>query len=1646
MSYDPNDAKSIFLQAAELPTSGERAAFLEQACAGKPELKARVESLLKTALDPDSLLDQPVAEFGATRMAPPDTSPVSLDFLEASDAAGSLGRLAGYEILEVIGRGGMGIVLRAMDVKLNRVVAIKVLAPELASNPQARKRFLREAQAAAAVSHDHVVTIHAVDDGASGGNKVPLLVMECIVGQSLQEKIDKVGALGLKEILRIGMQIASGLAAAHKQGLVHRDIKPANILLENGVERVKITDFGLARATDDVGITQSGQIAGTPQYMSPEQAMGQPVDQRSDLFSLGSVLYTMCTGRPAFRADSAVAVLRRVCDDTPRPINEVNAEVPDWLIAIVNRLMAKKAEGRFQTAQEVAGLLEKWLAHCQQPATVPRPPMPESVTPVETLNTAAAEPETESSLGAFVTGVLTLFFIAVVGIFAAELTGYLGAERRSFTMTYLIAALMGFLLIAKLASAAFNWLREPATTRSSQEPSIDSRFNHPASTTPPRGTLSRAWDAWWSERDRWITISVQTVLILVYLVCMICFVSMGGSGGQDAEGHVTFGYRLGVPDPWFQFEVYPQPNMPFRTLFNLWSSSVLIGLVGCAAYYVFWQIEKARDPKTSKWNGPALMLGIWGVGALFAVGLGHWQGYAALNKPRVAATQRAPLVDANAAAIDLNGAWDGSRPWRAEFTHVQIKPGLKSVPINGKLTVADGPEGTFRIDAMFDVASRTIEGQFHGDWGGGRMRLVVSDDGNSMEGTYGWLKTVSGEEPVTAHRWDMRRRGKAVNSAQTVVQHPADRLDLPAPDGKPFDLWKHAALVSDRTAAEWVLSIHGKVRINDSDVELKAVSDLPSEPFRLTAVDLEDNPSVTTAGLACFADCRHLRSLRLSGPGLTTEGLAHFKNIGDLTQLNLGGPGLTDVGISHFRTCLRLSHVTLTGLGVTDSGLGHVRELPQLELLSLTGTHLTDAGLTALHSAKQLRDLNVAGTDVTIGGINSLKRALPQCRIVWNGSIIEPTLQPAVAPFDAVQAKAHQAAWAKHLGVDVEHTNSIRMKLQLIPPGEFTMGTAPGAADRLVANPGWYFARWVGERRQAEGPPRVVRISQPMYVGAHEVTVGQFAEFLKDRGYKTEAETDSSGGYSWRDGTWKRDETARWHNPGFLQSPDHPVSNVAWSDAVAFCDWLSRQEGVEYRLPREVEWEYACRAGSTTLFSTGDDPASLEGFANIADAAVLEHHKHMTWAAPWNDGFTFTAPVGSFKPNNFGLFDMHGNVHEWCFDGYDANAYSRLPATDPVGPTDGSRHVYRGGGWDNWLGFCRSADRYGSHSETLRTQWAGFRVVRTFGKSKRQSAMTRRNPPASPEASPTATTEHIELVQTLPVGSLVGRLLRPMDGQRLIAVGSENANDAVVKVWDSETLAEISTWRREEWLKAFEVLPRANRILTVEADKPNGFLVRDDKTFEVLTLFSNHSLAVTSLSASQDGRWLASGDQGGTLNLWQYDRQKNEATPKALSGHSLEVTTLAFSPDGSLLASGSLDKTVRVFDVATGHLKYTLDRATDRITQVAFSPDGQSLAAASWDKMAWVYDLKAGNETGALRGHTDKLTSIAFSPDGKLVATGCFDGMFLVFNRSSGHIVARANAHQNQVFGVAFLGAQPQGQRLATGHRNGMVNVWRLRP
>lgn len=284
----------------------------------------------------------------------------------------TLGRLGRYEVEKVIGFGGMGIVLRGFDRELHRPVAIKMISPRLMSNGTAKERFLREAKAAGAILHPNVIAIHDISES----NGVPWFVMPLVVGPTLQEVIEKNGPLPSKEIIRIGKQIAAGLAAAHQQGLVHRDIKPANILVDNQINRIVITDFGLARREAEESMTQTGMVAGTLNYMSPEQSRGEDVDARSDLFSLGSLLFFLATGVAPFQSKAPMGVIHKIGSESHSNAQSLNPDVPVQLARMIDRLLEKDAVDRFQSASEIEAWLESYLAHLNQPVQTQLPALP----------------------------------------------------------------------------------------------------------------------------------------------------------------------------------------------------------------------------------------------------------------------------------------------------------------------------------------------------------------------------------------------------------------------------------------------------------------------------------------------------------------------------------------------------------------------------------------------------------------------------------------------------------------------------------------------------------------------------------------------------------------------------------------------------------------------------------------------------------------------------------------------------------------------------------------------------------------------------------------------------------------------------------------------------------------------------------------------------------------------------------------------------------------------------------------------------------------------------------------------------------------------------------------------------------------------
>ena len=299
--------------------------------------------------------------------------------------------------------------------------------------------------------------------------------------------------------------------------------------------------------------------------------------------------------------------------------------------------------------------------------------------------------------------------------------------------------------------------------------------------------------------------------------------------------------------------------------------------------------------------------------------------------------------------------------------------------------------------------------------------------------------------------------------------------------------------------------------------------------------------------------------------------------------------------------------------------------------------------------------------------------------------------------------------------------NSLGMQFVRIPAGSFWMGNAETPKALARAYPQLEAKRFtlLGD----EGPVHWVHISKAFELGRHEVTVGQFRRFVQASGYQPESERDGTGGYGYNpaydptttlrgDAFEGRDPRYSWRNPGFAQGDDHPVVNVTWNDAQALADWLTRTEGRRYRLPTEAEWEYACRAGKRTRYPHGDDPAQLTRYANVFDQAAAPHWpRWQAHAVPGHDGQAFTAPVGSYAPNAFGLYDMVGNVWEWVSDWHAADAYAQAPRHDPQGPAQGEVRVRRGGSWHTWPFYARCAYRTWNAPSTRYTL-VGLRLVR----------------------------------------------------------------------------------------------------------------------------------------------------------------------------------------------------------------------------------------------------------------------------------------------------------------------------------------------
>ncbi|QDV35218.1 protein kinase domain-containing protein [Tautonia plasticadhaerens] len=888
MSTDPKRVKEIFLEAAELPDEAARAAFLDRACGEDADLRARVEALLRSHDPAGSFLGTPAAAAADPGLAatlaysastgqhhaatlPGDEAhrgdgDEPLTFLAPSTRPDSLGRIGHYEVLQVLGRGGFGIVFRAFDDVLHRVVAVKVLAPQLAATSPARKRFLREARSSAQVRHENVVRVYEVSE-----QPLPYLAMEFIPGETLQQRLDRVGPVEPAEVVRVGRQIAEGLAAAHAQGLIHRDIKPGNILLEGGAGRVRITDFGLARAADDASISQSGIIAGTPMYMAPEQAKGETLDQRADLFSLGSVLYQMAAGRPPFRANNVVAVLKRVAEDTPRDIREIIPETPQWLCDIIASLHAKDPAGRFQTAREVADLLadcEAQLKASSKLEDFSRIPGRKSASSGKRKRVAAA----------------AALLLPVIALGVTESTGVTKLFRGSTTTDRI---------------------------RDGGDPRGRPDGGRPNDAPPERVALE--FDGVNDYVATPLLYDGSTPLTVEATVRITEWPVHKKHSHSEIVGCTQLaGFGLGTSKEGFYFSAFIGTN--YVTAYTpgddryLNRPIKLAGIIEGQNLRLFVdgkQIARNAFEDQFKPSPEEISLGTSPGSGMPNDGNGYdWAG--TMYGVRISNTARytgdydasAPLTaDRNTMALyrfdegsgdvlhdtsgnGRHGKIVGARWVNAGVPRIGPSPDAKTPPAVAPFTDAD----VQRIAAL--PAAEQVEEV--------RMELVRRNPG--FDGTV--EHKIEGGV-VTELRINT---DKVSDIAPIRVFNALQVLDC---SGTPTPDWRRNGQLADLTPLKG-MNLTGLTHLN----------------LGWTKVD--------DASMVYFKDCKALMSLILTGTQVTDTELAHFKDCKDLTELGLDGTQVSDAGLAHFKGCKKLTLLHIENTRVTDLSL--LRGMPLKEL------------------------------------------------------------------------------------------------------------------------------------------------------------------------------------------------------------------------------------------------------------------------------------------------------------------------------------------------------------------------------------------------------------------------------------------------------------------------------------------------------------------------------------------------------------------------------------------------------------------------------------------------------------------------------------------------------------------------------------------
>ena len=894
-----------------------------------PELRRRVAILEGFRPPPDVTLDQtgPAVETSdaSAKAGPGGPARDILEWLNPAQTANEIGRLGRYRILRVLGAGGMGVVLEGEDPALKRRVALKVMQPRFASDVEARARFLREAEATARLEHEHIVTIHEVAEDPH--RSVAYLAMQLLKGEPLDARLKREGHLSPAECARIGREVAEGLAVAHAAGLIHRDVKPANVWLDQR-GKVKLLDFGLARpAEGESELSDSGQVVGTPAYMSPQQARAEHVDYRTDLFSLGVVLYRMATGEQPFRGPTVMAVLTSLAVDHPPPPREVNPAVPPALSDLIMRLLAKDPADRPASARVVADELGE--ADRPAPAAQPRrnrrwawPVMVAAVLAVA----GGAIIATRNKDGATVSGEgnapVTIvdpdrraaeYVLSVGGIVgvnedgrwinsAAELPG------GRFTLTGMDLRENKSVTDAGLANfEGCTGLTQLRRFRTGVTDVGLAYLKDCKGLTEVNLVSTGVTDAWLAH------LGSCTSLTVLYL-SKTNVTDEGLAHLQNCHGLTL----LDLGDT----KVTDEGLAHFKHCTNL-TSLALFGTnttdVGLAYF---------GDCKDLQWihiGGPGLT----------DAGLAHFKDCKRLK--RLLAYGRG-VTDVGLAHFKdctdlthLNLAGTGVTD--VGLAYFEDCKGLAQLDVRESKVTPKGVEAFARAVPVCEILHDG--GAINAEW-------RAAD----------WVLSEGGV--VTVRVGDKEHQ---VDAGQS-------------PPSAPFRVVR--------------VIFWGNINVTDAGLaHLRGLTHLHTLGLLGTGV--------TDAGLAHLRDLPNLADLALNLTSVSDAGLAHLRGLPSLTVLNLDETRVTDAGLEHLTGLRRLKHLRLSGTNVTDRGLERLRELSALQMVLLDRTAVTDAGLEHLRALPRLTQLGLAGSRVTDAGLARLRGLPGLAHLSLHGSQLTDT-------------------------------------------------------------------------------------------------------------------------------------------------------------------------------------------------------------------------------------------------------------------------------------------------------------------------------------------------------------------------------------------------------------------------------------------------------------------------------------------------------------------------------------------------------------------------------------------------------------------------------------------------------------------------------